>query len=95
MKQDPGLFQTVKSTLSTLQETPESFVMIVFGGHLSEISDHHSPLVQSLKHVMEQTVPETTLVVLTGSCPDSEDNVVIVKENVDCKNPTIPVFAKG
>lgn len=94
-KQDPGLFDTVKNTLTTLQQTSERFLMVISGGYLSEIRDKHSPLIQSIKYVMETTIPETTLVILTGSCPASTDNVVVIKENVDCKNPTIPVFTKG
>lgn len=70
---DIGLFETVKTTLSTLQEDPEEpFLMTVFGGHLSEISDCKSPMVQSIKHIIENTDPKSTLVVLTGSCPDHE-----------------------
>ncbi|KAJ8984010.1 hypothetical protein NQ317_006865 [Molorchus minor] len=67
--EDPGLFDTVTSTLSSLQQAPgETFLMVVFGGHLSEISNPRSPLVQSVKHVTENTDPESTLVVLTGTC---------------------------
>ncbi|KAJ8920306.1 hypothetical protein NQ315_011968 [Exocentrus adspersus] len=70
-KLDPGLFETVKTTLSTLQENAEdSLLMAIFGGHLAELSDCKSPLVQTIKHVIESTDPKHTLIVLTGSCPE-------------------------
>nr|CAI5834839.1 unnamed protein product [Callosobruchus analis] len=101
-KVDPGLFETVKSTLSSLQESPDPFLMIIFGGHLSEISDCHSALVQSVKHVTESTDPENTLIVLTTSCPESSElehpEVVEIDENPKSKRrrcDDFPVFAKG
>ncbi|KAG5861669.1 hypothetical protein JTB14_003223 [Gonioctena quinquepunctata] len=108
-KQDPGLFESVKSTLSTLQEIPgEPFLMVVFGGHFSEICDKSSPLVQTLKHVSESTDPKSTLIVLTGACPNDTcegkkdgNNLVIIKESFrsdsskDNINAVFPVYAKG
>lgn len=95
IKQDPGLFETVKTTLATLQDTSEHFLMVVFGGHLSEIHDQQSPLIQTIKYVTETTILEKTVVVLSGTCPESLESLVIIKENIDFKTPTIPVFAKG
>nr|CAH7759256.1 unnamed protein product [Callosobruchus chinensis] len=101
-KVDPGLFETVKSTLSSLQESPDPFLMVIFGGHLSEIGDSHSALVQSLKHVTESTDPENTLIVLTTSCPESSEashpEVVEIDENPKPKQrhcEDFPVFARG
>lgn len=94
-RKDSGLFQTVRSTLTTIQETSEPFLMIIFGGRLSEIRDKQSPLIQTVKYVVETTEPETTLIVLTGSCPESDGNLVVIKEMKDYKNTLIPVFTKG
>ncbi|VEN42520.1 unnamed protein product [Callosobruchus maculatus] len=101
-KVDAGLFETVRSTLSSLQETPDPFLMVIFGGHLSEIGDSHSALVQSVKHVTESTDPENTLIVLTTSCPESNEadhpDVVEIDENPKPKRrhcEDFPVFAKG
>lgn len=44
--------------------------MVVFGGDLSEVSNWESPLIQTIKHVMENTDPNSTLLVLTGYCPE-------------------------
>lgn len=66
-KQDPGLFSTVKSTLDSLLDPPEAnFLMVIFGGHLHTIADPHSPIVQSIKYVIENADVENTLVVVTG-----------------------------
>ncbi|CAH1112538.1 unnamed protein product [Psylliodes chrysocephalus] len=97
---DRGLFETVESTLKNLQENPEAFLMVVFGGELQEVSDKYSPLVQTLKHVIENTDPENTLIVLTGNCPEFKNpnnGVVEINENVkECRNLNkIPVYAKG
>ncbi|CAH1967697.1 unnamed protein product [Acanthoscelides obtectus] len=101
-KLDPGLFETVKSTLSSLQETSDPFLMVIFGGHLSEIGDPHSALVQSVKHVTESTNPENTLIVLTTSCPETSGadhpEVIQIDENPALKHQRcqdFPVFAKG
>lgn len=68
---DPGLFETVKTTLTALQEEQEEpLLMTVFGGHLSEVTNCESPLIQSIKHVIENTDPNSTLIVLTGYCPE-------------------------
>lgn len=95
MKQDPRLFQMVKNTLKTLQGTFEPFIMVIFAGQLSEISDPHSPLIQTIKYVVESTLQETTLIILTGSCPVNEPNVVVINENIDCQKRIVPIFAKG
>lgn len=95
IKQDPGLFQTVTTTLDILQETSEPFLLVIFGGHLSEVTDEHNPLIQSIKHVIESTVPETTLLVLTGSCRETTDSYIMIKENINSKSPAIPIFSKG
>ncbi|XP_057659211.1 uncharacterized protein LOC130895724 [Diorhabda carinulata] len=96
-----SLFETVRSTLDNLQETPcNGFLMVVFGGHLHEISDIHSPLTQSLKHVIEVTDPENTLIVVTSACPEikrNEHNIIEIKEGVKMvQNLTmLPVYARG
>lgn len=73
--------------------------MVIFGGHFNEISHKHSPLVQSLKHVMESTDPEKTLLILTGTCPEKQGapgDVVVIKEGEgNHLLNAIPVFVKG
>lgn len=70
-KLDPGLFSLVKSTLCALLEPPESgFLMVIFGGHLQTVADRNSALTQSIKHVIENTDPNKTLIIVTG--PKSE-----------------------
>ncbi|KAJ8940878.1 hypothetical protein NQ318_000615 [Aromia moschata] len=106
--EDPGLFETVKSTLTSLQEVPcGEFLMVVFGGHLSELTNQHSPLVQSVKYVTENTNPENTLIVVTGTCQGQEagkDTMININEDAmnDHNNvrslegcAVLPVFAKG
>ncbi|KAL1494886.1 hypothetical protein ABEB36_010401 [Hypothenemus hampei] len=85
---DPGLFSTTKSTLDTLLlDNPGSnFLMIIFGGHLHSIMDKHSPLVQSVKYTLENTDPEKTITILTGSCTDGTG----VTDNF-----SIPVYVRG
>ncbi|XP_076265344.1 uncharacterized protein LOC143199423 isoform X1 [Rhynchophorus ferrugineus] len=95
-KQDAGLFETVKSTLETLQEPPiANFLMAVFGGHLDSIHNKHSPLVQSVKHVTERTDPENTLIILTGSCSEERQNNEIKEPHNQPHHCSIPVYAKG
>lgn len=68
-KKDAGLFSMVKSTLDTLLDPPEaSFLMVIFGGHLHSVTNKHSPIVQSIKYVLENTDPEKTLIIITGEC---------------------------
>ncbi|XP_030764142.1 uncharacterized protein LOC115888535 [Sitophilus oryzae] len=94
-KEDPGLFETVKSTLTTLQDTPEAnFLMVVFGGHLHGIKNKHSPMIQSVKHVMENTNAEDTLIIVTGSCIENENKEESAAEEQEHPE-TIPVYARG
>ncbi|XP_050315066.1 uncharacterized protein LOC126749418 [Anthonomus grandis grandis] len=91
-KEDAGLFGMVKSTLEVLTAPPESpFLLVVFGGHLSALSNKQSPIFSSIKHVVEMTDMNNTLIAVTGSCSEhlTED---IEKE--DCAF-TIPLYAKG
>lgn len=69
--------------------------MVVFGGQLSEIRDQQSPLIQTVKYVIETTIPENTIVILSATCPEILQNLVEIKENVDFKIPSVPIFAKG
>ncbi|CAG9862306.1 unnamed protein product [Phyllotreta striolata] len=97
---DPGLFQTVQTALGSLQANSEAFLLIVFGGRLQEISEKYSPLVQTLKHIIENTDPENTIIVLTGNCleyKNCNNGVVEINENVkeSRKLRKIPVYAKG
>ncbi|XP_066253157.1 uncharacterized protein [Euwallacea similis] len=65
-RQDPELFDMVKTTLNSLLNRPEKpFLMTIFGGHLHSIAEPHSPIVQSIKYVMENTESKKTLIVVT------------------------------
>lgn len=91
----PGLFEVVQKTLYTVINSSETgFLMIIIGGNLSDISSSYSPLVQSIKHVAENTDEESTLIVLTGTCPNSPDSKVKLPcEELNRRN--LPLFATG
>ncbi|XP_044271309.1 uncharacterized protein LOC123015575 [Tribolium madens] len=82
-----SLFDLVKETLNNVQDCQNGFLMIVIGGCLKDISDIYSPLMQSVKHIVENTDPQSTLIVLTGQCPAGENN--------NNQEFTIPVYTRG
>ncbi|EFA09435.2 hypothetical protein TcasGA2_TC010647 [Tribolium castaneum] len=81
-----SLFDLVKETLNNVQDCRNGFLMIVIGGCLKDVSDIYSPLMQSVKHIVENTDPQNTLIVLTGQCPGGENNN---------QQFTIPVYTRG
>ncbi|XP_068896700.1 uncharacterized protein [Tenebrio molitor] len=84
------LFDLVKETLSNVQEgCNNGFLMIVLGGCLKEICDIYSTLMQSVKHVVENTDERNTLIVVTGSCPPIDQ---ATPEEQQC---LIPVYMRG
>ncbi|XP_044754285.1 uncharacterized protein LOC123313459 [Coccinella septempunctata] len=91
----PGLFEVVQKTLYTVINSSDTgFLMIIIGGNLSDISSSYTPLVQSIKHVAENTDEESTLIVLTGTCPNSPDSrVKLACEELNKRN--LPLFATG
>lgn len=84
-----SLFDLVKETLSSVQDNQNGFLMIILGGCLKEIADAYSPLMQSVKHVIENTNPQNTLIVLTGQCPTA------IKEGTEQDQFLIPVYIRG
>lgn len=103
-----SLFNVVKRSLFDLQMNCEQsgFILIVFGGNLSDICNVYSPLIQTIKHVIENTDESNTLIVLTGSCTDghggddsSNDRKEFVEigEGVGGKqtNDLVPLYVKG
>ncbi|XP_050310047.1 uncharacterized protein LOC126746005 isoform X2 [Anthonomus grandis grandis] len=65
-KEDAGLFSMVKSTLEVLNSPPESpFLLVIFGGHLSALTNKQSPIFNSIKHVVEMTDMNNTLIAVT------------------------------
>lgn len=86
---ETSLFDLVKDTLYSVQDSSDDgFLIIVLGGLLNEISDPYSNLMQSVKHVVENTNDKNTLVVVTGLCPDI-DNLY------NGRYEMIPVYVKG
>ncbi|XP_063907678.1 uncharacterized protein LOC135125874 [Zophobas morio] len=84
-----SLFDLVKETLCNVQEGAENgFLMIIIGGCLHEICDIYSSLMQSIKHVVENTDERDTLIVVTGSCP------LVDGTNTD-DTQLIPVYIRG
>ncbi|CAH0554444.1 unnamed protein product [Brassicogethes aeneus] len=72
---DTSFFQVVKSTLTKLQNKENPYLMIILGGELVDLSNKESQLVQSIKHVIENEMCNNTMIVVTGMCPNQEDDV--------------------
>lgn len=81
------LLEKVVQTVEQLQQQEEAFLLIVFGGNLTDIKNCNSALLQSLKFLTENTNCAETLILLTGFCPETED--------LEDGSTKIPVFAKG
>ncbi|RZC04988.1 hypothetical protein BDFB_010571 [Asbolus verrucosus] len=84
-----SLFNLVKESLANVEGCPSGFLMIVFGGCLKEIYDPYTDLMQSIKHVIENTDEKKTLIVVTGSCP------IVDRALTDENELSIPVYVKG
>lgn len=96
----PSLFHLVKGTLHRLQRETISnnrsgYLLIVFGGSLSHISDPYSDLVQTVKHIRETTNPRSTLLVVTGHCPTNSTEAEGLQGIKERNNMQLPVYAAG
>ncbi|KAK9890582.1 hypothetical protein WA026_011952 [Henosepilachna vigintioctopunctata] len=91
----PGLFEVVQKTLySVINASDSGFLMVIVGGNLSDVSSAYSPLVQSIKHISENTDEDSTLIVLTATCPNSpEARVKLSCEELN--KQSLPLFAVG
>lgn len=69
--QEPSMFELVRRTLREVQnhKSDNGFLMTFFGGNICDIKNPRSDLMQSIKHVLENSDEKNTLTVLTGSCP--------------------------
>lgn len=69
--QEPSMFELVKRTLRQLQlqNSDKGYLITFFGGNLCDMRNPRSDLMQSMKHLLENSDKANTLAVLTGSCP--------------------------
>lgn len=91
--EENSLFDLVKSTLASVEESCEgaAFLVVFSGGCLSDVSNSNSPLVQGVKHVVENTDENRTLILITGSCPEGKQGCAKTSPS----NDLIPVYVKG
>lgn len=85
---EPSMFELVRRTLRQVeQKDSNGYLMTIMGGDLCQIREPRSDLVQSIKHVLENSCPDDTLVAVTGSCPTDGKAETDVDE--------MPLYVKG
>lgn len=86
--QQPSMYELVRRTLRELEQEDKGYLVTFFGGNMCDLKDPRSDLVQSIKHVLENSDEQNTLAVLTGSCP--KDGRIGTDEGIQ-----MPLYAKG
>lgn len=88
--QEPSMYELVKRTLRQLQlqNSDKGFLITFFGGNVCDLRNPRSDLMQSVKHVLENSDQANTLAVLTGSCP--KDGRIGSDEKIE-----IPLYVRG
>lgn len=88
--QQPSMFELVRRTLRQLQlqKVDSGYLVTFFGGNLCDMRNPRSDLMQSVKHVLENSKQADTLAILTGSCP--KNGRIGSDEEIE-----IPLFVRG